>query len=120
MVDGPLRKRLQVPCLVADGLPVFVDDVSRSPVLARNVLLEARTEDGAWMKGKGAHSVLLATLIQCHREKNISRLRLTISRPSVLLAVLEVGVIEHERGIVMPPGRHRNHPCTVGRPQSWP
>jgi len=103
------------------GFSILVDDAGRPQLLVRNVLCETGTKDDAWMKGKRAHAVRLAALVQCDGEKDVGGLRLAIGRPSVIVAAFEVGIVEHEGRAVMSPGRHRDHPRTVcsaqGRPQ---
>jgi hypothetical protein len=75
LVAHSLFHRLQVPCWVADGLRVLLDDASRPQLLARDMCREARVQDSAWMKRKRAHSVRLprSALHPCTKCSSLDR-----------------------------------------------
>src|SRR5258707_5969387 len=93
----PLLDRLQAFRRVKDRLPVLVNNARRAKYLRREILRETRADDAARMQGEGTHTVRLGPLVQRQREGNIGRLRLAIGHPRTIVAVLKIGVLEHDR-----------------------
>src|SRR5258708_38047810 len=65
------------------------------------------------MRGESAYAICLATLVQSPREKDVGGLRLTISHPRMVVAVLKMKVLEDDGRTTIRPGRNRHHSCAV-------
>jgi hypothetical protein len=89
-----LRDGLLVARRVEDGVPVLVDNAGCFEILPRDVPFEPRAGDADGVEGEGPDTGVLAALVEFDGEEDIGRLRLPVGGRRVVLAVLEVGVVE--------------------------
>jgi hypothetical protein len=85
---------------IDDRPAVFINDVTGIDLFLKHVTSQ-RCCDPAGMHGEGAYIPALADRIQCHCKQRVGGLRLTVGNPSIVLAPLEVGIVEIDPGAAM-------------------
>jgi hypothetical protein len=87
-------------------------------LLTREVALQL-CHDSAGMHGEGPHTEGGTERIELDGEQTVGRLRLPVGLPLVV-AGLELRVVETDSGELMPGGGERDHPCTAVSLQRGP
>ena len=72
------------------------------------------------MNGEGANSTRFATPIKFHSKQHICGFRLAVGLPSIVGAMLKLGIVEVHSGALVSAGRYGNDAGAVGIAQRRP